>query len=174
MRTAPHILILASLFAFGACSPAADAPTPKSADAPSKAAATDSTSSPSPSSSAPASSATSKPQPANENARLDLWFAAQYKASTRAYPQPRLVSMSVKMSGMTIAALSDWNSSTKAAKRWRKCASVLTSRNSIRTISYHTVCSKKTLRIVSQAGSGGIIIILIPKCAARIHRSQPS
>ena len=84
MRTAPHILILASILALGACSPAADAPTPKSADAPSKAEAASTAST---SSSTAPSSTTSKPQPANENARLDLWFAAQYKASTRAYPQ---------------------------------------------------------------------------------------
>ena len=84
MRTAPHILILASILALGACSPAADAPTPKSADAPSKAEAASTAST---SSSTSPSSTTSKPQPANENARLDLWFAAQYKASTRAYPQ---------------------------------------------------------------------------------------
>ena len=73
MRTSPHILILASVLAFGACSPAADAPTPKSAETTSA-----------------GSAATSKAE--NENAKLDAWFQEQFLASVRAYPQ-RLTSL---------------------------------------------------------------------------------
>jgi len=69
MRIAPHTFILASVLAFGACSPTADAPTPKSEKAMSesnKDGAADTTS---------------------ENARLDAWFETQYEQSIRAYPQ---------------------------------------------------------------------------------------
>jgi len=40
MRLAHHTLILASVLSLAACSPAADAPTPKSAEVPTNAAAT--------------------------------------------------------------------------------------------------------------------------------------
>jgi len=69
MRTAPYTLILASVLTLGACSPASDAPTPKSADA-----------------ITPISSQ-AKPTDKSENARLDEWFQDQFMASVRAYPQ---------------------------------------------------------------------------------------
>ncbi len=66
MRIAPHTFILAAVLSLAACSPSSDAPTPKSADA---------------------SSATQSTPASSENAKLDEWFAEQFKASIRAYPQ---------------------------------------------------------------------------------------
>jgi len=66
MRIVPHTFILAAVLSFAACSPSSDAPTPKSADA---------------------SSATQSTPASSENAKLDEWFAEQFKASIRAYPQ---------------------------------------------------------------------------------------
>ena len=62
MRNAPHTLILAALLTLGACAPASDAPTPKSAE-------------------------TASSEASDENARLDAWFEAQFMESVRAYPQ---------------------------------------------------------------------------------------
>jgi len=78
MRLATHTLILAAALSLAACSPAVEAPTPKSAEAPSSSANASTT---------PAKSAAINDSVANENARLDEWFAAQFKANTRAYPQ---------------------------------------------------------------------------------------
>ena len=76
MRTTPHILILTSILALGACSPAADAPTPKSADATSSVSNT-----------APITTPQNGPTNKSDNARLDKWFQAQFLENVRAYPQ---------------------------------------------------------------------------------------
>ena len=62
---APHTLILASVLLLGACAPASDAPTPKSA----------------------AEATASTLLADTENAKLDAWFEEQFMARTRAYPQ---------------------------------------------------------------------------------------
>jgi len=82
MRIAPHTFILASLLTLASCSPAADAPTPKSTDATTTV------------DTAASAGSAAKPAENNENARLDEWFEAQFKASTRAYPQ-RLTSLGI-------------------------------------------------------------------------------
>lgn len=68
-RLAPHTFVLASVLMLGACSPAADAPTPK-ATAEVTATATDE----------------------DQNAKLNAWFEARFMESVRAYPQ-RLTSL---------------------------------------------------------------------------------
>ena len=61
---APHTLILAAVLTLGACSPASDAPTPKSEN--------------------PISTATTA---SSENEQLDAWFETKFKESVRSSPQ---------------------------------------------------------------------------------------
>ena len=81
-KLAPHTFILAAILALGACSPASEAPTPKS-----EAAAE--TSKPSQTSKATSNKAEAITSAANdsalsENARLDAWFETNYKTTIRA------------------------------------------------------------------------------------------
>ncbi len=81
---APHTLILASMLALGACSPASDGPTSKANTADVSQSSTE-----------------------TENAKLDAWFEAQFMASVRAYPQ-RLTSLGYD------ERQGEWNNPTRA------------------------------------------------------------
>jgi len=65
---APHTLILAALLTLGACSPATDAPAPKSE-------------------AAKTANAVMPSDTENENDRLDAWFETKFMENVRAYPQ---------------------------------------------------------------------------------------
>jgi len=88
MRIPPITLILASVLTLGACSPSVEAPTPKSAEAPS-------------------SAISAKSSVANENERLDKWFQEQFMASVRAYPQ-RLTSLGIN------ERQDEWNNNSRS------------------------------------------------------------